>query len=213
MLELLLFGFTSMIVGFSGALTPGPVLIATISESTRRGFIAGPLIVLGHIAVEVMLIAALLLGLSPILKLTAAQVLVGTLGGLVLLWMGSHLLKTASKSARCPSRELERSGKHSTVVLGVLTSVSNPYFFLWWATVGSAFVMKGGVMAGFVGISAFAIGHWMSDLSWYSFVSFCTHKGRRFMTDKTYKIIMGACGVFLFALGLIFLKDGIAQLI
>ena len=39
---------SSFIIGFSGALTPGPVLSVTIVESSRRGFLAGPLITLGH---------------------------------------------------------------------------------------------------------------------------------------------------------------------
>jgi threonine/homoserine/homoserine lactone efflux protein len=52
MIKLLAIGF---LIGLTGAVVPGPMLFATIEASLRRGWIAGPLIVLGHAAVEVLI--------------------------------------------------------------------------------------------------------------------------------------------------------------
>jgi len=43
---------TSFAVGFSGAITPGPLLVYSIREAIKRGFAAGPLVVLGHALLE-----------------------------------------------------------------------------------------------------------------------------------------------------------------
>ena len=59
---------SSFIIALSGALMPGPVLTITISESTKRGFIAGPLIVLGHAILEISLLVLLVLGFADLIN-------------------------------------------------------------------------------------------------------------------------------------------------
>ncbi|MDP2718929.1 MAG: LysE family transporter [Dehalococcoidia bacterium] len=55
---------TSFVIALSGAMMPGPLLAVTISEVARRGFWAGPLLVLGHAILELSIVAALAFGLS-----------------------------------------------------------------------------------------------------------------------------------------------------
>nr|WP_279383665.1 LysE family transporter [Methanobacterium formicicum] len=76
---------------------------------------------------------------------------------------------------------------------------------MWWATVGWAFMLKGIELAGIIGVLSFLVGHWSSDLSWYSLVSFFTSKGRHVLPGKRYRVMMMACGVFLVFLGLYFI--------
>jgi threonine/homoserine/homoserine lactone efflux protein len=80
--------FTSFLVGLSGALMPGPVLVVTVSHATRRGFIAGPLIVLGHALLELALVVGISLGLGQYLVLEPVSGVLGIVGGVVLAWMG-----------------------------------------------------------------------------------------------------------------------------
>ncbi len=51
---------SSFVVALSGALMPGPLLTVTVGEATRRGFWAGPLIILGHGLLELTLVLLLL---------------------------------------------------------------------------------------------------------------------------------------------------------
>jgi len=207
------------ILSLSGALMPGPVLVLTVSESVKKGFIAGPLIVLGHIIVESIIIAALLLGLGSIIQLEPVLIIIGILGGSALTWMGYSLLNASYKAQISISKEIKKveTVTHGPIVGGIITSLSNPYFFLWWATIGigliSLFIMSIGVL-NLLAVALFALSHWMSDLLWYSVVSFSIGKGRKkLMSDKTYRTVIGFCGIFLLVFGAYFVLDAIRTLL
>jgi len=212
--QLVFLAVSSFIIGFSGALVPGPVFIATVVESTKRGYVAGPLIVIGHAVAETVTIFALYLGLSFLISSTVAKVVIGIVGGSFLIWMSYGLINSAKKaSLQLPSPDYSTTSTgHGSIITGILTSVSNPYFFLWWATVGNDFTLRGIEIAGLLGVAIFALSHWMSDLSWYTFVSASIHKGRKLMSTKVYKSILAICGVFILFLGLVFILEGLRSI-
>ncbi len=204
MIEILLFIITSFVVGLSGALVPGPMLTITISDSLKRGFFAGPLIVIGHYIAELALILLIFAGLGWFFGSSTALFLIGTLGGIMMLLMGFRI----TRSSNSLSELKENSGikkDYGPILSGFFTSVSNPFFFIWWATIGWAFIIKGMEIAGIFGVLGFMIGHWASDLSWFSGVSFFTSRGSQIMTEKHYKFIMNISGIFLMLLGIYFL--------
>jgi len=117
--------FSSLVVGFSGALMPGPVLTVTIAHAIRRGPMAGPLVSLGHGAVEATLVVALTLGLSQVIQLPLVTGLIGILGGVCLLYMGSGMIHAQAPS-ELSSGKPSAEGSIGPVTAGALTSVSNP---------------------------------------------------------------------------------------
>ncbi len=193
---------------------PGPVFVATVVQSIRKGPFAGPVIVFGHATLELLTIAALSLGLRGILGSSAAKTTIGLLGGGFLLWMGFGLLSFARKASLKLEVESNQTMliKYSSVLTGILTSFLNPYFFIWWATVGNGFIVLGLEVAGLLGVTLFALSHWMSDLLWYTFISISAHKGKRFMSEKMYKALLAICGSFLTVLSLTFIIEGILTL-
>lgn len=204
MIEILLLIATSFAAGLSGALVPGPMLTVTISDSVKKGFIAGPLVVLGHFIAEITLIFIIMAGFSWLIGSNTAAMIIGTLGGIMLIYMGYNTSKSSQKLQNLQKRD-GLSQRYGSVFGGIITSISNPYFFIWWATIGMAFMFKGLEIAGIIGLLGFLIGHWSADMSWYSTVSFLTSKGSEIMTDKHYNMIMKICGVFLIILGIYFL--------
>jgi threonine/homoserine/homoserine lactone efflux protein len=201
---------SSFLVGLSGALMPGPVLTVTIAETTRRGFWAGPLIVLGHGLVEFTLFLALVLGLGHILRNQLVFGLVGLMGGMVLVWIGAGMLRHRRKAHVDLRSASAKEGK--TVLAGLLTSVANPYFTIWWATVGLSYIAVS-QQYGIAGLGSFYSGHIMSDLIWYSAVAGAVTAGRKLITDRAYRWVMGLCGVFLLVLGLFFGTKGLSALL
>lgn len=203
MIEVILFGLTSFAVGLSGALVPGPMLTITISDSVKKGFIAGPLVILGHFMAELAVMIAVLAGLGWLIGSPTASIFIGTIGGAVLVLMGLNIFKSDENLSDILSGENKKK-KHGSILGGIITSFSNPFFFIWWASVGCAFMYKGLELAGIIGLLGFIIGHWFADLSWYSLISFFSSHGSKIMNDRTYKIIMKICGVFLVILGIYF---------
>ncbi len=202
-IEIIFFGIASFWVGLSGAMVPGPMLTVTISDSMKKGSKAGPLVVFGHYIAEVTIMILLVLGLGWVIKSEIVTMIIGGVGGLMLIYIGYTMAKSPVPE------EIPAEGDHGetrgSIISGILSSVSNPYFYLWWATVGWAFLLKGIELAGIFGVISFLVGHWGADLSWYSLVSIFTNKGRHMLPEKRYRIIMIVCGVFLVSMGFYFI--------
>jgi len=197
--------------GFSGALMPGPLLTLDIEESMRRGPWTGPKLILGHAILELSLIVAILLGFSRVLNLDVVKGGIGLAGGAVLLWMAHGMLRKSLSHLSLSSAG--RAGRQGLplILAGAVISLSNPYWSLWWATAGLKFLSIGRDL-GVFGVGAFFSGHILADLIWYSAVSFAFSRGQRLFTDRVYRAIVFACGLFLVAVGLWFIDSGLGYL-
>ena len=209
-MELLLLATSWWLIGFTGAMMPGPVTTLIVTETARRGFIAGPLITIGHALLELAMVVALVFGLGDLLKQNAVAGTIGLLGGLFLLWMGFDIVRSAwqGKVSFDTTRDVSASSSGNPIIAGILASVANPYWILWWATVGAAYLITFRAF-GIAGIVAFYIGHTLADWVWNNIVAFVVATGRRVMTDRVYRGILIMCGAFLIALSFYFLGTGI----
>ncbi|MBE2899939.1 lysine transporter LysE [Methanothermobacter thermautotrophicus] len=201
MTGILLFALTSFLIGLSGAMAPGPLLTVTVSDSIRRGFRAGPLLVAGHVLGEALLVVLILMGLGCILRSGAAPALLGTAGGAVLIWMGILGFRDSEDTESIPDG--------GSILRGAIISLANPYFFLWWGAVGAALMYRGLESAGTLGLLAFLAGHWSSDLTWYSLVSFMSSRKSFRMDGKPYKLVMRILSSFLILFGVYFIIESL----
>ncbi|MDI6821583.1 MAG: LysE family transporter [Actinomycetota bacterium] len=199
----------SFLAALSGAIVPGPVFAVTIAESIKRGYIAGPLIILGHFMIETIIIILLFLGLGAALESASVRVAIGYIGGVMLMLMGFYLM-IVSRGVHLdiepsPVGETQFSA-YGLPIEGFLTSVSNPHFFLWWAAIGMPIMYKSIEFAGIIGFTAFLIGHISADLGWFGFVSYSIDKGKKFLSDILLKYIVVGSGIFLVILGISFIQ-------
>jgi threonine/homoserine/homoserine lactone efflux protein len=190
---------SSFMIALSGALVPGPLLTITVSESVKRGFIAGPLIIFGHGLLEILIIFLLIFEITPFLAAENTRYFISVIGGLMLAGMGVMLLKDAGKAKLVFSTGKKQTGLNP-VIAGVVGSISNPYWTIWWVTIGLGYLISS-LRFGVLGVVAFFIGHISADLAWYSIVSFAVSKGRRMIGDKGYNYLLYVCGVFLIFFG------------
>lgn len=200
-------GLQAFIIGFSGAMAPGPVLTVTITETILRGRRSAIMLMVGHALLEIVLIAAFVAGLRYVLadQLVVRAISVG--GGIFLVWMGANLLRqVVTGEARLDLRAAGERPRHGPVLDGVATSLSNPYFIIWWATIGATLVLKA-LALGPVALAAFYIGHEGADFAWYGAVIAAVSGGRRFITQRAYAWVLGALAAAVLALGLYYLAD------
>lgn len=211
MLVLLTIFITAFLVGLSGAMMPGPVLTVTVSETYKRGFWAGPLVVLGHAILELALLIGLMLGLNKVLQADAVMGVIGLGGGLFLVWMGWDIARSALKKEVSLDTASSKSNiSLGPVLAGITVSLSNPYWTIWWITVGAGFVAQA-LRYKLVGLGFFYTGHILADLLWYSLISFAVVTGKKFMSDKLYRAILLFCGLFLVFFAGIFIYVGISR--
>jgi threonine/homoserine/homoserine lactone efflux protein len=104
-MSLIVLCVSSFLIALSGALVPGPLFTLTVSESVRRGAATGPLIILGHGLLEIMIIVLVLSGLSPFLRHDTTRHLISLVGGCMLVVMGILLLRDAPKARLDPQAE------------------------------------------------------------------------------------------------------------
>ncbi|GAV23590.1 LysE family transporter [Carboxydothermus pertinax] len=205
---------TALIVGFSGAMMPGPLLTLNINESLRRGVWAGPLLIFGHAVLEIVLVVVILLGFGKVLANSYVSGTIGVLGGITLMYFGFTMareagLKKISLSLEGSDSLSQRPGR--LIINGALVSLANPYWSLWWVTIGLSYLTNS-LTVGVLGVVAFLAGHLLADFSWYGFISFLLARGRRHINQTTYLLIIFFCGIFLVALGAKFIGDSIVRL-
>lgn len=198
-------GVQAFIVGLSGAMSPGSFLTVTIARTMQKGPFSASLLLVGHALLEATLIVGFAFGLQNFLKRPNVMLVLALLGGVVLLWLGYKLVSGAISGSIAADLEVaEQAGMSSSalgaVSQGAIVSISNPYWTLWWATIGVKLAADG-LAIGPVGVLAFFIGHQLADVSWYLFVITVVHKGKGLLTGRIYRIIMGVLGGLLLYMG------------
>lgn len=207
------------LISLSGVMSPGPISALSLTEGARQGYRAGPLISVGHAVTELVMVGALAFGLSQVLQQTTVAGTVGLLGGAVLAWMGVGMIREArhgqvslNPDSGSTTDLTEVKERRSLVSAGVLLSVSNPYWLVWWATVGAA-NMLGFLEYGLIGLGVFYLSHVSLDFGWNSLLATLAGSGRQILSDRVFRGVLIACGVFLLLFAGYFVVSGIRFLV
>lgn len=190
----------AVLISLSGVLAPGPMTAATLAAGVRSRH-AGAVIALGHAAIEVPLMLLIVAGAGTVFQVPSVQLAIGAVGGVFLLLMGIQLVA----AARHVDETQATDGRHPFVT-GVVLTAANPYFLIWWATVGLALATKA-VGFGILAFVLFGLVHWLCDLIWLEILSFASYKGTEVLGGRLQQVVLLVCGIMLLAFGVMFLKD------
>jgi threonine/homoserine/homoserine lactone efflux protein len=195
-----------LVISISGVMTPGPMFAVTVAKSYRSPW-AGPQIALGHAIIEVPLILLIYFGFAQLFGNTFVQIVLSVAGGAMIIWMGIGMFRTR--------RDVIEGGKdlkYNAVTAGIIMSATNPFFLLWWATVGSLLVMKFKAY-GTAGLPVFIFTHWVCDLIWLSIVSLVIYKTKALWGKKFQEWVFILCSVLLLGFGIWFITSGVRLLL
>ena len=205
--------FGSLIVAFSGALMPGPMLTLVIASVAQKGFWTSVFIVIGHSILELLIVISFYLGVLKYLDNPLVIKIISIVGGAFLIYMAvSIIVSIARKKIKLDldAKSIAKNlGTKNTFIItgkGILISLANPYWYVWWLTIGATFMIKS-VQHSFGGVAFFYTGHILADFIWYLFVGFLVSTGRRFFNQKIYIGILIVCSLFLLYLGVRFIVD------
>ena len=205
-MPLVAFLLEAVLISLSGVMAPGPMTAAAVGKGSGSPR-AGAWLAIGHGIIEFPLMAGILYGLGGLLDRDGVKAGIALVGGLFLLAMGIGMLR-GIKHAEARSVVTLRS----PVVAGIALSVGNPYFFIWWATVGATLVTRS-IGLGLLGFALFAVLHWACDLVWLQLLSFLSFKGGRFFGRAFQKGVFAVCGVLLLFFSGKFIFDGIRAVV
>jgi threonine/homoserine/homoserine lactone efflux protein len=197
----------ALATGFSGAAVPGSLLAVVVRETLRVGWSAGPIMMIGHGILELAAVILLITGFINFARSPRVRGAIGLVGGAVLLYLGYQTIlipgEAGAQALRASAAGATSGGWLLLVWLGALMSMANPYWWLWWATIGVAHtgwaVQRGGLGGG-----TYFVGHVLSDVIWYSAVSIALGAGRSLFSAGVLRGIYVACAIFLLGLGLLF---------
>lgn len=196
---MLLFLLTVSGISLSGVMMPGPVFAATVARSWKSKF-SGSFIALGHGIVEIPLIFLIYLGFSSFFQNETVKIGLGLVGGAVLIYMGRGIFRLK----KTQSISMKDDPPTGSTLAGILTSLFNPYFILWWATVGAALIMKS-TSFGILGFALFIPAHWLCDLGWCSFLSYIVHKSGQAWGEKIQLVLLSVSSILLIGFGIWFI--------
>lgn len=195
-----------IIISLSGVMMPGPMFAMTVAKSYRTPW-AGAQVSLGHAVIEVPLILLIYFGFAGFFQNSVVQIVLSLVGGGMIIWLGISMFRARA--------EVVQQGKelpYNAFVAGIITSGLNPFFLLWWATVGLLLVMKFRDF-GTTGLITLILTHWLCDLAWLSLVSFLIYRTQKLWGNKVQQVMFIVCSLLLIGFGGWFLVSGIQMVV
>jgi len=203
-LTLLEFSIITLTVSLSGVMAPGPMSAVTINHGTRSR-LAGLMVATGHAIVELPVIIALFFGIKLITQFTNITTYITLAGSIVLFILATLTLK----SLRNNNTSVQ---SYTPMVDGIVLSAFNPYFYVWWLTIGLSLIQKAFVF-GTVGLIIFSVLHLACDYIWLFVLSIISYAGASFI-GKKFKIAVSIITVImLYAFGIFFMYDALHAIV
>jgi threonine/homoserine/homoserine lactone efflux protein len=193
-------------ISFTGAIMPGPMFAVTLAKSYRSPW-AGVQIALGHAVVEVPLILLIYFGFARFFEHAIVQLVLSIVGGAVIVYLGFDMFRSRKK--------IVSEGKDlpfNSFVDGIVMTGLNPFFLLWWATIGSMLLARI-VEYGLGGVGIFIVAHWMCDLVWLGFVSIAIYKSRSISSTIFHQWVFILSSLILGVFGVWFVVSGIMKVV
>ena len=200
MTSLLEFAIIVIRLSVSGVMSPGPVFTANVAYGVKGGWRSGVRMAYGHTIVELPMLILLVICAISITTFPQFREYISTLGAISLFaFAGLQLKGIFTKSSQY------YSSKHGPLFAGILLSALNPFFLIWWFTIGFKLITDALILYSFVGIAImFAFHIWM-DYAWLGGVGFLSSKGKKILSAKNYRVFIVTISGVLVYFGVSFL--------
>tara|TARA_Y100000590_G_scaffold441532_1_gene568390 strand:+ start:113 stop:727 length:615 start_codon:yes stop_codon:yes gene_type:complete len=198
---ILSFAIMVIAISASGVMSPGPLFTANILYGLKEGKIAGLKIAMGHTVVELPLIIFLGLGTVSLETFPEYRILITVIGAIGLFVFAGLQIKSIFKK---DFGNQPNSNKNSFLA-GIFLSALNPFFIIWWLTIGIILITESISLWGFSGIIILFVFHIWMDYVWLFTVAGFASKAKNVLSNNNYKILIIGLSALLVYFGIQFL--------
>ncbi len=200
-----IFEFAVIVIAISasGVMAPGPLFAANVSYGLRDGAKSGIKMAIGHSIVEFPLVVLLGLGVFSLETFPEFRIVISIFGAITLFGFAILQIKTVLQKKENTISKL----KHGPLVTGIVFSALNPFFIIWWLTIGFKLISDAMLIWAFSGILVMFLLHIWMDFVWLGGVSFLASKSSRILSNRNYKILMIGLSLMLVYFGITFVID------
>ena len=197
------FAVLVIIISASGVMSPGPLFAANITYGLREGFRSGIKIAIGHSIVELPLVILLGIGVFSLEIFPEFRVIISIFGAITLFGFAGIQIKSIFKK----NTNISTKPKHGPIITGILFSALNPFFIIWWLTIGFKLISDAMLIWAFAGILIVFVLHIWMDFVWLGMVAFFASKSVKIISNRNYKIMIAGLSLILIYFGIIFLTE------
>ncbi len=202
------FAVTVIILSISGALYPGPLFFVTVSHGIKSGTKSGIIFSIAHSLIEFTLVMLLALGLLSVANEPTAMLVVGVAGGVALIVFGAIQIR-GSFSYKADEPKAGRGATRNLLLVGLALTGLNPYFIVWWLTIGANLIFIALEFASLAGVVFMYVCHVWVDYAWLILVAALAKRGAKILRFKWYRVLMAVFGLVLIYFGFSFLIDSL----
>ena len=192
-----------IIISASGVMAPGPLFAANISYGLREGAKSGIKMAMGHTIVEFPLVILLGIGVFSLETFPEFRTIISIVGAITLFVFALVQIKTVLQN----NKDITSTSKHGPLVTGIVLSALNPFFIIWWLTIGFKLISDAMLIWAFSGIVIVFFLHIWMDFVWLGGISFLASKSSKILSNRNYKFIMIGLSLLLVYFGITFLID------
>lgn len=205
-------GLQIVLISASGVLTPGPLFFANLALSKYGGFWSGIKIAIGHTMVELPVI---ILYSLPLIAFSYPNTtfnifkVISIIGGTSLIIFGIfYVVKILSQNDSLTAT-VKPSRIENPIIVGILFTGVNPFFYLWWISVGVKLISDSLQFLGYpLGIVFLFFVHIWMDYAWLGISSYVTSRGIRIIGSHYHKFVIIFLTLPLFYYGINFILAG-----
>jgi len=209
-MNLLNFIVTVVVVTASGALAPGPMFFGLLIHGSKQGARSGISAAIGHTMVELPLVLALALGLLAAASQPSIKIAIGLVGGIGLIGFGMfQIYGTIKRKPISSEKPKPKRLPASSLLLGIALTGLNPYFILWWLTIGSVIIIQALAFAAILGVLIMYLAHVWMDYAFLTTIAHLGKKGEAIVGSRYYKLVLVGFGVILVYYGATFVLGAI----
>jgi len=194
-----------VVITSSGTLSPGPMTASTIAIGSNDGWKNGFKISIGHMIVEFPLVLLIALGITTLLTIRIVEKVISFTGGTILILLGILMFKDTFRK-KVDDTNSSSNATQSPIMIGILLSLLNPYFLVWWILVGGSLIIEAVALAGLMGVGLMFIAHIWMDYAWLMLIAELSRRGKQILKTKGYKVLLAGISLALIFFGLDFIS-------